>query len=49
MIVFAAGGLREESAESLLQQADFPIMRALPSYQIFSPPHESLSSPPIVT
>ena len=43
-IVIAAGGLRE-SAESLLQQGGFTIMGALPSYQIFSSPHESLSSP----
>ena len=34
-----------EGAESLLQQAGFPIIGALPSHQIFSPLHESLSSP----
>ena len=44
VILIAAGGLRE-GAESLLQQAGFPIMGLLPSHQIFSPPHESLSSP----
>ena len=44
VIVIAAGGLRE-GAESFLQQAGFPIMGVLPSHQIFSPPHESLSSP----
>ena len=44
VIVIAAGGLGE-GAESLLQQAGFPIMGALPSNQIFSPPHESLGSP----
>ena len=44
VIVIAAGVL----GRVLLQQAGFPIMRALPSHQIFSPPHESLSSP-IVT
>ena len=43
VIVVAAGGLTE-GAESLLQQAGFPIMGALPSHQIISPPHESLSS-----
>ena len=40
VIVIAAG----EGAESLLQQAGFPIMEALPSHQFFSLPHESLSS-----
>ena len=44
VIVIAAGGLRE-GAESLLQQAGFPIMGALPSHQIFSLSHESLSPP----
>ena len=44
VIVIVAGGLRE-GAESLLQQAGFPIMGALPSHQVFSPPHESLSFP----
>ena len=44
VIVSAAGGLRE-GAESFLQQADFPIVGALPSHKIFSPPHEGLSSP----
>ena len=44
VIVIAAGGLRE-GAESLLQQAGFPIMGALPSHQIFSSRHESLCSP----
>ena len=43
-IVIAAKGLGE-GAERLLQQAVFPIMGALPSHQIFSSPHESLSSP----
>ena len=43
VIVIAAGGLGE-GAESLLQQAGFPIMEALPSHQFFSPPHEGLSS-----
>ena len=44
VIVIATGGIRE-GAESLLQRAGFPIMGALPSHQIFSPPLESLSSP----
>ena len=44
VIVIAAGGFRE-GAESILQQAGFPIMGGLSSHQIFSPPHESLSSP----
>ena len=44
VIVIAAGGLGE-GAESLLQQAGFPIMGALPSHQIFSLSHESLSPP----
>ena len=43
VIVIAAGGLGK-GAESL-QQAGFPIMGDLPSYQILSLPHESLSSP----
>ena len=44
VIVIAAGGLRK-IADSILQQAGFPIIGALPSHQIFSPLHESLSSP----
>ena len=44
VIVIAAKGF-EEGTERLLQQARFPIMGALPSHQIFSSPHESLSSP----
>ena len=44
LIVLATGGLLEGDV-SLPQQAGFPIMRALPSDQIFSCPHESLSSP----
>ena len=44
VIVSAAEDLRE-SAESIIQQAGFPIMGALPSHQIFSPPYESFSSP----
>ena len=44
MIVIAAGGLRE-GAESLLQQAGFPIMGALPSHGIFSSHHELILSP----
>ena len=44
VIVVAARGLGED-ATSLLQQAGFPIMGVLPSHQIFSPPHKSLSSP----
>ena len=44
VILIAAGGLGE-GAESLLQQAGFLITRALPSNQILSPPHESLSIP----
>ena len=47
MIVIAAGGLRE-GAESLLQQAGFPIMEALPSHQIFPLPLKVLVRP-IVT
>ena len=48
MIVIAAGRLREESAESLLQRADFPIMVALPSHPFFPLPMKVLV-PPIVT
>ena len=44
VIVSAAGDLRE-SAESIIQQAGLPIMGALPSHQIFSPPYQSFSSP----
>ena len=44
VMVIAPGGLGEGAA-SLPQQAAFLIMGALPSHQIFSPPHESLSSP----
>ena len=44
VIVIATGGIRE-GAESLLQRAGFPIMGALASHQIFSPPLESFSSP----
>ena len=44
VIVIAAGGLGEGAA-SLRQRSGFPIMGALPSPQIFSPPYESLSSP----
>ena len=44
VIVIEAEGLGE-GAESLLQQAGFPIMGALPSYQIFSLPYERFSSP----
>ena len=44
VIEIAAKGLAE-GAERLLQQVDFPIMRALSSHQIFSSPHESLSFP----
>ena len=44
VIVVAAGGLRE-GAESLLQQADFPIMEALPSHGIFSSHHELILPP----
>ena len=44
VIIIAAGGLKE-GAESPLQQGGFPIMGALPFHQIFSPPHENLSSP----
>ena len=47
VIVIAAGGLRE-GAESLLQQAGFPIMEALPSHQIFPLPLKVLVRP-IVT
>ena len=47
VIVIAAGGLRE-GAESLLQQAGFPIMGALPSHQIF-PLLVKVLVPPIVT
>ena len=43
-IVIVAAGLKE-GTESLLQQAGFPIMGALPYHQNFPPPHESLSSP----
>ena len=44
VIVIAAGGLRD-GTKNLLQQAGFPIMGVLPSHQVFSPPHESLSFP----
>ena len=44
VIVIAARSHRE-GAESLLQQAGFPITGALHPHQIFSPAHESLSSP----
>ena len=44
VIVIVTGGIRE-GAESLLQRAGFPIMGALASHQIFSPPLESFSSP----
>ena len=44
VIVIVAAGLKE-GTESLLQQAGFPIMGALPYHQNFSPSHESLSSP----
>ena len=47
VIVIAAGGLGE-GAESLLQQAGFPIMGALPSHQIF-PLLVKVLVPPIVT
>ena len=44
VIVIVAAGLKE-GTESLLQQAGFPIMGALPYHQNLPPPHESLSSP----
>ena len=44
VILIAAGSIGER-AESLLQQAGFPIMGVLPSHQILFPLHESLSSP----
>ena len=40
VIIIAAGGLGEGAA-SLPQQADFPIMGGLPSYQIFLLPRKS--------
>ena len=43
VIVIVAGGLGEGAAGP--HQAGCPIMGALPSHQIFSPPHESLSCP----
>ena len=47
VIVIAAGGLNE-CAESLLRQAGFPMMGALPSHQIFPLPMKVLVLP-IVT
>ena len=47
VIVIAATGLGE-GAESLLQQAGFPIMGAIFSHQIFALPKKVLV-PPIVT
>ena len=47
VIVIAAGGLRE-SAESLLQQAGFPLWEPFPPINLFPLPMKVLV-PPIVT